>query len=142
MSMSGHGLVDCDAAWCEARVGKGMSSARNSSCRAISESVLRAINWSRGWNSQTIGRGESAEDERNLHSVQLREIGGLGVIQQVNTSHSSAWQNGDTQLSPDCLASDLGVEGRNRKMAGRSPSVRERKIVAGRSPRDYGFRRP
>ncbi len=76
--MLGHGHVDCGVAWCEARVGKGMSSARNSSCRAISESVLRAINWSRGWNNQTIGRGESAEGERNLHSVQLREIGGLG----------------------------------------------------------------
>ena len=33
---------------------------------------------SKGWKSQTIRRGESAEDERNLHSVQLREIGGLG----------------------------------------------------------------
>ena len=43
-------------------------------CRAISESVLRAISWSKGWNSQTIGRGESAERERNLYSVQLREI--------------------------------------------------------------------
>ena len=64
--MLGHGHVDCGVAWCEARVGKGMSSARNSSCRAISESVLRAINWSRGWNNQTIGRGESAEGERNL----------------------------------------------------------------------------
>lgn len=27
--------------------------------------------------NQTMGRGESAERERNLHSVQLREIGGL-----------------------------------------------------------------